>query len=120
VLGVNTFYILSTKEYVRVPPKFACEMAPMDERSGELRSHYAGFIDPGWGIGRDGSSKGRPLTLEVRSFDNGLIIQDGQPISKIRYERVIERPEVLYDDDTLSNYTRQYGPGLSKHFKKWK
>lgn len=118
-LGASTFYILSTKENVRVPEGFACEMAPMDERSGELRSHYAGFIDPGWGIGADGSARGRPLTLEVRSFDNGLIIQDGQPIAKVRYERLIEKPEQHYEQ-MAPNYGRQSGPQLSKHFKPWK
>jgi len=117
-LAPNTFYILSTKEYVRVPKKFACEMAPMDERSGELRSHYAGFIDPGWGIGKDGKDKGRPLTLEVRSFDNGLIIRNHQPIAKVRYERMIESPSKHYGE-MQSNYDEQIGPKLSKHFKSW-
>lgn len=118
-LAANKFYILSTKEFVRVPAKFACEMAPMDERSGELRSHYAGFIDPGWGIGEDGNAKGRPLTLEVRSFDNGIIIQDGQPIAKVKYERMIEGPHEHYDQMS-PNYGKQSGPQLSKHFKPWK
>lgn len=113
-----TFYILSTKEYVRVPAKLACEMAPMDERSGDFRSHYAGYIDPGWGIGEDGRGKGQPLTLEVRSFDNGIIIQDGQPIAKVRYERMIESPDEHYGQ-MLSNYGQQSGPQFSKHFKKW-
>jgi dCTP deaminase len=118
-LSANAFYILSTKEYVRVPVKFACEMAPMDERSGEIRSHFAGYVDSGWGIGEKGDAKGRSLTLEVRSFDNGLIILDGQPIAKIKYERVIEPPDQHYDEMN-PNYGDQVGPRLSKHFKPWK
>ncbi|HEY4489681.1 MAG TPA: 2'-deoxycytidine 5'-triphosphate deaminase [Candidatus Paceibacterota bacterium] len=118
-LSAHEFYILSSREFVRVPENFACEMVPMDEKSGELRSHYAGFIDPGWGIGRDGSTLGRPLTLEVRSFDSGLIIQDGQPITKIRYEKMTEIPELHYDEHAPT-YALQYGPKLSKHFKEWR
>lgn len=117
-LAANTFYILSSREFVRVPENFACEMAPMDERSGELRSHYAGFIDSGWGIGTNGLARGRPLTLEVRSFDNSLIIKDGQPITKIRYELMIENPEEHYDH-MAPNYGKQSGPQLSKHFLSW-
>lgn len=111
----NSFYILSTHESVRVPPGLACEMVPMDERSGEFRSHYAGFIDPGWGWGKKGEGKGRPLTLEVRPFED-LIVRHGQPIGKIRFERLTEVPELLYDA-TSSNYIEQSGPKLAKHFK---
>ncbi len=109
------FYILSTLEAVRVPPELACEMAPMDERSGEFRSHYAGFIDPGWGWGKKGEGKGRPLTLEVRPFED-IIVRNNQAIAKIRFETVARIPELLYDA-TDSNYVAQSGPKLSKHFK---
>lgn len=110
------FYILSTAEAVRVPPCFACEMVPMDERSGEFRSHYAGFIDPGWGYGRDGEAKGRPLTLEVRPFED-LVIFANHPIAKIKFERMIEVPDAHYDQKTECNYGAQSGPKLAKHFR---
>lgn len=114
-LKKNSFYILSTHEAVRVPPDLACEMVPMDERSGEFRSHYAGFIDPGWGWGEKGEGKGRPLTLEVRPFED-LIVRQGQAIGKIKFERLIEEPNLVYDA-TSSNYIKQSGPKLAKHFK---
>lgn len=109
------FYIFSTSEAVRVPPELACEMSPMDERSGEFRSHYAGFIDPGWGWGRTGEGKGRPLTLELRPFED-LIVRDRQPIAKIKFERMIKLPETVYDAGP-SNYSKQSGPRLAKQFK---
>jgi len=118
-LSAHAFYILSSREFVRVPPNFACEMAPMDARSGEIRSHYAGFIDPGWGVGADGKASGQPLTLEVRSFDSNLIILHGQPITRIQYEIVIENPEMHYGEMS-PNYGQQFGPALSKHFKSWR
>ncbi len=109
------FYILSTKEAVVVPPSFACEMAPMDARSGEFRSHYAGFIDPGWGYGKDGEIKGRPLTLEVRPFED-MVVRHKQVIAKIKYERMMELPDVIYDAIATSNYITQSKAKLSKHF----
>jgi len=114
-LKKGAFYILSTHEAVRVPPDLACEMVPMDERSGEFRSHYAGFIDPGWGYGAHGEGKGRPLTLEVRPFED-IIVRQGQPIAKVRFERLTETPETIYDG-LQSNYIKQSGPKLAKHFK---
>ncbi len=118
-LRSGNFYILSSGESVRVPESLACEMRPMDERSGDLRSHYAGFIDPGWGIGKFGDGLGRPLTLEVRSFDNGIIIQDGQPIAKIRYEKMMYSPDRHYDQMSPT-YGSQNGPKLGKQFAEWK
>ncbi len=109
------FYILSSREAVRIPPYLACEMRPMDERSGEFRSHYAGFIDPGWGYGKEGEGKGRRLTLEVRPFED-MIVRPGQVIAKIRFERVMDIPDVLYDAVETSNYIMQSKAKLSKHF----
>lgn len=110
------FYILSTAEAVRVPPCLACEMVSVNARMGEFRAHYAGFIDPGWGYGRDGSGKGRPLTLEVRPFED-LVIMKNQPIAKIEFERMMGVPDLHYDQKVECNYGTQSGPKLAKHFK---
>lgn len=113
----NGFYVLATREWVRVPPSFACEMAPMDERAGDFRAHYAGFIDPGWGWGAGGEGRGRPLVLEIRPFED-IVLRHGQPIAKIRYERMCEIPDIQYDKMESSNYTRSFTvTRLSKHFK---
>ncbi len=114
-LSKDEFYILSTYEAVRVPPELACEMVSMDDRSGEFRSHYAGFIDPGWGWGRNGEGKGRPLTLEVRPFED-IVVRNKQPIAKIRFEKMTDVPDMVYDGIS-SNYVTQSGPRLGKYFK---
>lgn len=111
----DRFYILSGAERVKIPPSLASEMAPMDERSGDFRSHYAGFLDPGWGWGSDGSGHGRPFTLEVRPFED-LVVRPGQPIAKIRFERMAETPDFHYDTK-VSHYLHQTGPKLGKQFK---
>jgi len=111
----DKFYILSGAERVKIPPTLASEMVPMDERSGDFRSHYAGFLDPGWGWGADGSGKGRPFTLEVRPFED-LVVRSGQPIAKIRFERLTAEPSEHYDSGRNHNYQSQSGPKLGKQF----
>jgi len=113
----DRFYILSGAERVKIPPTLASEMVPMDERSGDFRSHYAGFLDPGWGWGVDGQGKGRPFTLEVRPFED-LVVRPGQPIAKIRFERLAEAPTEHYDTHASNhNYQQQSGPKLGKQFR---
>lgn len=115
LLRKDVFYILSTAEALRVPPHLASEMVDMDSRTGEFRTHYAGFFDPGWGCGVDGEGKGRPITLEVRTFED-VVISHGQPIGKVRFEKMLEVPTVHYDQKQ-SNYLSQSGPKLAKQFK---
>lgn len=114
VLRKGTFYILTTRERVMVPPSLSAELRAIDPRLGEFRSHAAGYIDPGWGYGKNGESKGRPITLEVIPQED-MLVRDGQPIARLRYEHMKEVPETVYDD-ALSNYTDQKGARLSKHF----
>ena len=116
-LRKGDFYIFFTKECPRVPPLFAAEMRPVDVRAGEYRSHYAGYIDPGWGHGRDGSVKGQPLVLEMRPHEDDLTLEDGKAVCKLDYERMTEEPDLVYGEGGLgSHYFRQFGPRLSKHF----
>lgn len=117
-LREGALYIFYTKERVCVPPSLACEMHPMDQRSGEFRSHDAGFIDPGWGYGTGGEAKGRRLVLEVRPFED-IVFRNGQPAAKIKFETMAENPSVQYDSLGKSNYTDETAtPRLSKNFKK--
>ncbi|HSB60946.1 MAG TPA: 2'-deoxycytidine 5'-triphosphate deaminase, partial [Vicinamibacteria bacterium] len=41
ILESNRFYILASKERIRVPPAFAAEMVVYDAGAGEIRTHYA-------------------------------------------------------------------------------
>ncbi|MBI4598844.1 2'-deoxycytidine 5'-triphosphate deaminase [Candidatus Uhrbacteria bacterium] len=114
----DEFYIFVTKEWLRVPIPYAVEMIPYDPSYGEFRSHYAGFFDPGWGYGPDGSMKGTPAVLEVFTHDNDFILRDGQPICKVVYERLTEPPEIAYGDPRMgSHYLGQKGPRLGKQFR---
>jgi dCTP deaminase len=115
VLDPGEFYILASKEAVRVPPDHAAEMTPFDPLVGEFRVHYAGFFDPGFGAAEAGGQGARAV-LEVRSHDVPFILEDGQTVGRLVYERMAERPKTLYGAGLSSNYQAQ-GLKLSKHFR---
>ena len=113
ILEPEEFYIFASRERVRVPPDVAAEMVEYDSGSGELRTHYAGFFDSGFGYGDEGPN-GTVAVLEVRPHDVPFRIEHGQVFFKLVYERLTARPEVLYGRG--SHYHRQ-GLTLSKHFR---
>ena len=110
------FYILSTLEFLRVPLDFAVEMLPFETTAGEFRAHYAGFFDPGFGFGENGEVKGTPAVLEVRPYDDDLVLRHGQPICKMVYERLTQPAAVAYGHTGVNHYADQRGPRLSKFF----
>jgi dCTP deaminase len=115
ILDPNEFYILASKEAVQVPPDFAAEMVPFDPLVGEFRVHYAGFFDPGFGYEGAGGSGSRAV-LEVRSREVPFILEHGQIVGRLVYEKMVARPEKLYGQGIGSNYQAQ-SLKLSKHFK---
>ena len=115
VLTPKRFHLLMSNEAVLVPPKYAAEMAAYDPTSGELRTHYAGFFDPGFGYDAGGRFHGSRAALEVRAHDVPFMIDDGQRVCKLTFERMLAEPETLYGESIGSSYQRQEET-LSKHF----
>jgi dCTP deaminase len=115
ILDPNEFYILASKEAVLVPPDHAAEMVPFDPLVGEFRVHYAGFFDPGFGYAGAGGGGARAV-LEVRSREVPFILEHGQTVGRLIYERMLARPAKLYGEGIGSNYQAQ-GLKLSKHFR---
>ena len=115
ILDPDEFYILASKESVQVPPDYAAEMVPFDPLVGEFRVHYAGFFDPGFGYEGAGG-RGARAVLEVRSREVPFILEHGQIVGRLVYERMIGRPKTLYGMGIGSNYQAQ-GLKLSKHFR---
>ena len=115
ILDPDQFYILASKEAVHIPPTHAAEMMPFNPLVGEFRVHYAGFMDPGFGHSPAGGAGSR-VVLEVRSHTVPFILEDGQIIGRLVYERMMEVPEILYGRDLGSTYQAQ-GLKLSKHFR---
>jgi dCTP deaminase len=115
VLEPEVFYLLLSAEGVSIPPSYAAEMLAYDPTAGELRTHYAGFFDPGFGYSRARDAQGSRAALEVRARDVSFMVEHGQPVSKLAFERMAEEPDVLYGEDIGSNYQGQQTM-LSKHF----
>lgn len=113
ILNPGDFYILGSKEKVRIPPRFAAEMVPFDPSLGEFRIHYAGFFDPGFGHGATGTR----AILEVRAHEVPFLIEDGQMVGRLIYFGLLDEPDKLYGPDIGSAY--QWQPlALSRQFKR--
>ena len=115
ILDPGAFYILVSREAVTIPPDYAAEMAPYLAMVGEFRVHYAGFFDPGFGWAEAGGAGSRGV-LEVRCHESPFVLEHGQVVGRLVYERMAERPARLYGAGIASNYQGQ-GLKLSKHFR---
>ena len=115
ILDPGAFYILVSREAVTIPPDYAAEMAPYLAMVGEFRVHYAGFFDPGFGYAAAGGAGSRGV-LEVRCHEAPFVLEHGQVVGRLVYERMAERPETLYGVGLASNYQGQ-GLKLAKQFR---
>ncbi len=115
ILDPGAFYILVSREAVTIPPDYAAEMAPYLAMVGEFRVHYAGFFDPGFGHSAAGGAGSRGV-LEVRCHEAPFVLEHGQVVGRLVYERMSERPETLYGAGIASNYQGQ-GLKLAKQFR---
>ena len=111
IIEKNKFYILKSKEKIRIPSNLAGEMIPYDTGIGDFRAHYAGFFDPGFG-----DPEGSYAVLEVKTNELPFMLEDGQTIARIKYEKLNKKTSVVYGTSINSNYQNQK-LALSKHFK---
>jgi len=110
MIDPGKFYILKSKEKIKIPKTMAGEMIPYDTAIGDFRAHYAGFFDPGFG-----ENNGSHAVLEVRTNEVSFTLEDGQIIATLLYENLNKIPEVTYGSKINSNYQNQ-DLALSKHF----
>ncbi len=115
VLTPQRFYLLMSDEAVSIPSTLAANMTAYDPTSGELRTHYAGFFDPGFGFDQQGRFHGSRAALEVRAHDVPFMIEHGQRVCKLTFEHMLEPPTVLYGEAIGSSYQRQHET-LGKYF----
>lgn len=116
ILDADRFYILVSKERIRVPPDLAAEMVVYDAGAGEIRTHYAGFFDPGFGFG-DGSILGTKVVMEVRAREVPFMVYHGQTLFKVGFERLAGKPDRVYGVGLGSSYQHQTLT-LSKQFRR--
>ncbi len=115
VLEPEQFYCFANRETLAIPPVVCAELVAFDATKGELRTHYAGFIDSGFGWHPDGSP-GAKLVLEIRTHDVPFLLEHGQPLFRLEFMRNEAVPSALYGE-TGSNYQMQ-GLRLAKQFSR--
>jgi dCTP deaminase len=115
VLDPDEFYILASRERVAIPLDYAAEMMPFNPLVGEFRVHYAGFFDPGFGF-EPGKPPSARAVLEVRSREVPFILEHGQIVGRLVFERLTDPPPQAYGAGLGSNYQGQ-DLKLSKHFR---
>lgn len=109
ILKPGRFYLLCTKERVKIPPDLCGSVVDYETGSGEFRTHFASFFAPGFG-----GETGTPIVLEVRGLDAPFRLVDNQTICCMEFHRIRGIPSLLnggresYYDGAVS---------LSKHFK---
>ena len=114
ILDPGAFYILKSQEAVAIPPTHAAEMSPYLALAGEFRVHYAGFFDPGFGVGERGA--GARGVLEVRCHEAPFVLEHGQCVGRLIFERMAQEPDRLYGTGLSSNYQGQ-SLKLAKQFR---
>jgi dCTP deaminase len=117
ILEPGEFYILASKQRIRVKPDFAAEMLPYDLATQEFRVHYAGFFDPGFGYGVEGEIPGTRAVLEVRASQMPILLEDDQFVGRLNYYKMSKTPDIVYGGKIGSSYQLQ-GLALSKQFKR--
>jgi len=115
VLEPESFYIMMSKEKICIEPDLLAEMVAYEPNSGELRTHYAGFFDPGFGW-LEGGEQGTRAVMEVRPHDVPFMVEDGQTFCRLNFEKVVETPSRVYGKEIKSNYQNQELT-LSKFFR---
>ena len=112
IIERDEFYILRSKESIKIKNNQAAELEPFKDSFGNFRVHYAGFFDPGFGNNRLGT----PAVLELRAYDTPFIIRDGQLVGQLNYYQIDEIKNQSYGSKINSNYFNQ-NLKLAKQFE---
>ncbi len=118
ILEPESFYIMMSQEKICIWPDLVGEMVAYEPNSGELRTHYAGFFDPGfgWHGGSQIKGQGTRAVMEVRPHDVPFMIEDGQTFCRLKFEKILSKPNRVYGRKISSHYHSQE-LALSKYFK---
>ena len=112
IIEKDEFYILRSKESIKIKNDQAAELEPFKDSFGNFRVHYAGFFDPGFGSNKYGT----PAVLELRAYDTPFIIRDGQLVGQLNYYEIDKIKKNSYGVNINSNYFNQ-DLKLAKQFK---
>lgn len=116
-ISTDRFYILRSKELLNIPDGVAVYCRAMDEKLGEMRIHYAGFVHPHFGANREDGAPGAPLIFEVRGHNIDVSLCDNEKLARLDFYRM-SRDYVPTDVKKATSYSNQKLQ-LSNLFGKW-
>ncbi len=100
-------YLIGSRERFRVPHDIAV-VVTVSDKYGEVKIHFAGFVDPLFG-----DPYGNSITLEMISHEPNLLIRHGQQVGGVQFEWMSDIPTKGYS----GNYKDQkHGAKLPKFF----
>lgn len=117
----SAFYILRSREKIRLPKNIAVYCRAIDETIGEMRIHYAGFVHPFFGKNRKDGKPGTPLIFEVRGHDVNVVLTQREKMARLTFYRMSE--DCIFkkkpgSQDPTRNYNEQELK-LSSFFHDW-
>ncbi|MEA2235687.1 MAG: dCTP deaminase [Thermoanaerobaculia bacterium] len=113
----ENFYILRSKERIALPKGVAVYCRASDETIGEMRIHYAGFVHPFFGYGRNDGRVGTPLIFEVRGHNLNVSLVDRERMANLTFYRMSEDAEE--DPPTDDKKYNEQELKLSAYFGDW-
>ena len=115
ILDPDQFYILASRERCTCRPTTPPRWCRSTRSWASSASTMPASSTPASASPRGGHPGSRAV-LEVRSHEVPFILEDGQIVGRLVYEKMAERPDKLYGQTHGSNYQGQ-GLKLSKHFR---
>ena len=115
ILDPDEFYILASQEKLHIPRDLAGRNGADRSSNGRVPCSLRRLLRSGFRDIHESGQPGSRGVLEVRSHEVPFILEDGQVIGRLVYEKMAEAPQSLYGQSGGSNYQGQ-GLKLSKHF----
>lgn len=113
----DDLYLMCTDLTVSIPPHLCAEMLHLVQEHGNIRSHKAGFFDPGFGwwggldlatLADGHTPRGSAAVYEVDSLEKQpFLLYHGQALSKLVFYAMRRIPDKLYGQQSGSHYQGQ-------------
>ncbi|CEG09567.1 2'-deoxycytidine 5'-triphosphate deaminase [Afipia felis] len=116
ILDPGEFYILASKEAVSGAAELRRRNGAVRPIGRRIPRALCGLLRSGGSVMTGAGGQGSRAVLEVRSREVPFILEHGQIVGRLVYEKMLAPPQTLYGTRIASNYQGQ-GLKLSKHFR---
>ena len=108
--GINippgVFVLIISNEKIRLPPKYAVEIAEYTPELGDIKTHYAALVNAGHGHdpSKPNGGTGDRIVLEARARDLPVYWQHGRIIAEFEIYKMDRKPEIVYKMRQTTNF----------------